>query len=211
MEDPDGFYGIQTHDVFDHLHRRVQHEGDHWRSFGLHGALLESGLQSREATSTSLLAMHDLHNLGFNQVSNSIFSSLRSATDKNVGGRTTSTDPLLFELAWRTSDWDLPLPPQSSSDTLLFTALRAVHRERETNVAMGIVDQAIGSEVNVLRDCGVERTGMIKKSVNNLICLNEVKKWLASEQSSLSTAGGERKELAGHGWERVAHLDEAFG
>jgi len=155
--------------------------------------------------------MHDLHNLGFNQVSNSIFSSLRSATDKNVGGRTTSTDPLLFELAWRTSDWDLPLPPQMSSDTLLYTALRAVHREREANVAMGIVDQAIGSELNVLRDCGVERTGMIKKSVNNLICLNEVKKWLASEQSSLSTAGGERTELAAHGWERVAHLDGAFG
>ena len=208
MEDPDGFYGIQTHDVFDHLHRRVQHEGDHWRSFGLHGALLESGPGASETASTSLLAMRDLHNLGFNQVSNSIFASVKSSNDRSAGTAASATDPLLFELAWRTSDWDLPLPPVTSSDTLLYTALRAVHRERDLSVAEGIVDRAIGSEVNVLRDCGVERTGMIKKSVNNLICLNEVKKWLASGQSTSSEA--DTKEGAESGWARVAHLDEAF-
>jgi ataxia telangiectasia mutated family protein len=210
VEDPDGFYGIQTHDVFDHLHRRVQHEGDHWRSFGLHGALLESGSGPSETSSTSLLAMRDLHKLGFNQVANSIFASIKSTDDKTDGAAASSTDPLLFELAWRTSDWDLPLPSRGSSDTLLYTALRAVHRERDLSVAVGIVNGAISIELEVLRDCGTERTGMIKKSVNNLICLNEVKKWIAGGQLPASVSTIESMGEIENGWGRVAHLDEAF-
>ena len=144
VEDPDGFYGVKTNNIADALQRRLEHEGEHWRSFGLHGAALESGLSSDQVASTSFLAMQDLHHLGFNHISNAIFATLRSSADKLTSRL---SEPLLFELAWRTSDWDLPVSNEvtPSAESLLYSSLCAVHRERDRSAALSIVGVAINN------------------------------------------------------------------
>jgi ataxia telangiectasia mutated family protein len=204
VEDPDGFYGVKTNNIADALQRRLQHEGEHWRSFGLHGAALESGLLSNQVATVSLSAMQDLHNLGFNHISNAIFQSLRSSSDKATSR---SSEPLLFELAWRTSDWDLPVPAETSpsAETLLYSSLRAVHRERDLTAARSEVRTAINKEVDILRMCGMERTTQIKKAVADLLCLHEVQRWLGPEMQ----AALDGKDPQGH-LQRLTTLDSAF-
>lgn len=123
--------------------------------------------------------MRDLHHLGFDHVSNSVFASLQQTSTSNKAVEHIN-ESLLFELAWRTSDWDLPVVAETkpSPESLLYTSLRAVHRERDLSVAQAAVHDAINLEIGVLRECGVERMTQIKKTVTDLICLNEVQKWL---------------------------------
>jgi ataxia telangiectasia mutated family protein len=186
VDDPDGFYGIKNLDVRDALNRRLQHEGEHHRSLGLHAAALESGLQSISGRSNALLVMKDMHHLGFNQLSNAVFGQVKSVDQQNAS---TPSDPLIFELAWRTGDWDLPLPKGDdvSSEARLYAALRAVHRERDPNAAAVVVQEGIGAEVARLKDLGMERTGQVKKAVVDLLCLREVDRWLTLGTSANRT------------------------
>ena len=180
VEDPDGFYGIRNQDVGDALHRRLQHEEDHWRAFGLHSAAVETGLTTMSNQPASLLAMRDLHNLGFNRVSRSVFGSTRDASQAT---QSEDSGPLLFELAWRTGDWDLPVAQRATqhSEALIYATLRAVHRERDLDVARKSVQSAIFTEIDHLRECGVERITVIKKVQTNLLCLREISNWLEPE------------------------------
>lgn len=204
VEDPDGFYGVKTNDIADALQRRLQHEGEHWRSFGLHGAALEAGLPSDQIAPMSLLAMQDLHNLGFNHISNAIFASLRFSADKATSRL---SEPLLFELAWRTSDWELPVHGETapSTESLLYSSLRAVHRERDLATARSVVGAAINKEILILRDCEMERTTQIKKAVADLLCLHEVQRWLEPEMQAALDGKDPQNHL-----ERFTTLDSNF-
>lgn len=178
VEDPDGFYGIKTQDAWAALDKRLRHEGDHWRSFGIHSGTLEAGSTNPDTASTSSFAvMRDLHNLGFDRVGNAIFASMRTTSDESA---TNLSEPLLFELAWRTSDWDLPVSvdTQSSPESLLYSSLRAVHRERDLVIAQKTVSTALDVHVGTLRDSGVEKITQVKKTVADLLCLHEIKQWL---------------------------------
>jgi ataxia telangiectasia mutated family protein len=96
VEDPDGFYGIQTHDVKSALLRRLQHEKQSWRAFGLNGAAFETGSNHRTNGSSALSMMSNLHDMGFDHLS----SGLYKATSSSQQGESVD-DPLLLELAWR--------------------------------------------------------------------------------------------------------------
>ncbi|ORX39340.1 hypothetical protein BD324DRAFT_619326 [Kockovaella imperatae] len=182
LEDPDGFYAVKTRDVASALNRRLIHEGDHWRAFGLHGADIEA--QTKESSCAPILAASkDLHRLGLNRISALLIASLR---DKNALDDA-SSDSLMFDLAWRIGDWDLPTPSASttSSHVLLYSALRAVHRSRDLQTAVLLVTKAIVAESRRLPGLGPQRITQVQKAVEDLLCLREIRQWLSSRVQSV--------------------------
>lgn len=206
VEDPDGFYGIKTQDAWGALDKRLRHEGDHWRSFGIHSATLEAGsTDPNTTTSTSFGVMRDLHNLGLDRVGNAMFAAMRSTSD---GTSTELSEPLLFELAWRTSDWDLPIKVDglSSPQSLLYSSLRAVHRERDLVVARKTVSTALNLNIGSMLDSGAEKITQLKNTVTDLLCLHEIQRWLdPSFQQDL-----EARDVDYPSVRRFTSLDSAF-
>ena len=193
VEDPDGFYGIQTHDVKSALLRRLQHEKQSWRAFGLNGAAFETGSNNRANGSSALSMMSNLHDMGFDHLS----SGLYKATSSGQQGES-ADDPLLLELAWRTGDWDLPVSSEAAKTPhgSFYSCLRAVHRQRDQQAARGLVDVAIRSEIGRLGDLGLERMAQIKDSTANLVCLREISLWLDEDtQKALSEGEGDNMAL----------------
>ena len=174
INDPDGFYGIKTHDIKDSLRLRLDHEGEHFRAFGLHGADLEA--TSFGSTSTGLMASaRDLHAVGLHRTALSITQSIKSQDEQPA-----DTEDLLFEIAWRTGDWDLPVPSQDKATSAgsFYSALRSLHRSRDQDDVQKAVNVAMKSEMMRFKDMGSERMSEIQKSVDNLLSLREVNMWL---------------------------------
>jgi ataxia telangiectasia mutated family protein len=125
--------------------------------------------------------MRDLHHLGFDQMASAIFGSLQSRS--SMDAQQLPTDPLFFDLAWRTGDWDLPTITSSKfpeSGELFYTVLRAVHRERDIESTRKVLQMAIGVEIDRLKTLGLERMAQIKEKTRRLLCLREVDTWLES-------------------------------
>ena len=185
VEDPDGFYGVKTHDVESALLLGLEHEGDHWKLFGVHGAKIESS-SSRFTTSFMLSAVKNLHSLGFGHTASAVLKSVRSGGEMH-----SSDDSFILDLAWRTADWDLPLSDDAAqtSQGLLYTALRTVHRERDPEIAKTFVFQALRAEVGHLQNLGMERMTQIKHITANLLCLREVAHWLSPQVQHALTDG----------------------
>jgi ataxia telangiectasia mutated family protein len=203
VEDPDGFYGIQTHDVKSALLRRLQHEKQSWRAFGLNGAAFETGFNRKSTGPSALSMMSNLHDMGFDHLSSGLYKATQSAQKTE-----SADDPLLLELAWRTGDWDLPVSTEAAKTPhgSFYSCLRAVHRQRDQQAARGLVDVAIRSEIGRLGDLGLERMAQIKDSTANLVCLREISIWLGEDtQNALSEGKGEDKAL-----ERLKSLSETM-
>lgn len=189
VEDPDGFYGIKTHDVKASLVRRLEHEGDHWRAFGMNAAALENPVGRTSIRGATTAAMRDLHHLGFDRTSSALLRANSKAKTQMI-----EDDPLELELAWRTGDWDVPIQPASkdTSAGMFYAALRAVHRERDEQAALRVVHDAIESQMTRLSELGVERMTEIKSCVEDLLCLKDIAGWLGEEV---------RKAVAEGDWE----------
>lgn len=186
VEDPDGFYGIKTQDVQSALLRRLDHEGEYWRAFGLHAANVENKVPAVASLGASISAVHQLHSLGFNRLSGAVMSGLRAGQID-----TSASDPVMLDMAWRNGDWDLPMTSESSqtSSGLLFSAVRAVHRERDQLVAANVVFQAVKREMLHLKVLGPERMTEVQNTVTSLLCLREVVTWLSpATQAAISSA-----------------------
>ncbi|WWC63986.1 uncharacterized protein I303_106592 [Kwoniella dejecticola CBS 10117] len=187
VEDPDGFYGIENHDVRDALLRRLEHEGLSQRAFAWNGALIETS-PSNGRSNPFLPALHNLHTFGFNRLASSMTSHAQQE------GSAAEEDPFFYELAWRTGGWDLPMSdamsktPQGS----LYSALRAVHRERDREAALRCVNSSIKVEMERLSGLGMERMAQIKKTTVNLLCLREAAHWLdGGFQAEIEKAHGD--------------------
>jgi ataxia telangiectasia mutated family protein len=203
VEDPDGFYGIQTHDVKSALSRRLQHEKKAWRAFGLNGAAFETGANHRAKDPSALSLMSNLHDMGFDHLSSGLHKTTRSSQEGE-----SAEDPLLLELAWRTGDWDLPISSAAAQTPhgSFYACLRAVHRQRDQQAARGLVDVAIRSEIGRLGDLGLERMAQIKDSTANLVCLREISLWLGDSIQKALTEGNRASKAL----ERLKSLDETM-
>lgn len=176
VEDPDGFYGIQNHNVMDSLHRRLDHEGQPLRAMGYNLAEVEATQSQASVSGPLIAALRNLHDLGFDTLAGSVMKSLKASS-----GARSDSDPFFLELAWRMGDWDVPVTKElaATSAGRFYTALRAVHRERDYDVARGAVDDAIRAEMVNLQQIGVERMTEIKKATVNLLCLRDVERWVS--------------------------------
>lgn len=136
VEDPDGFYGIQSRDVRSSLVRRFHHEQQWDRAFAYHGADLRHGGSSDYDQGSSMSGvLQSLHSFGFDNMAASLFDHSRSG--KN--GQSLITTDLELDLAWRTGNWDLPLDLTSPAtartpEAALYASLKAIHRERDPDV-----------------------------------------------------------------------------
>jgi len=193
VEDPDGFYGIQTHDVKKALLRRLQHEKQSWRAFGLNGAAFETRSNRKAPDASAMSMMSNLHDMGFDHLSSGLYKATQSLQKEE-----SADDPLLLELAWRTNDWDLPVSTEAAKTPhgSFHSCLRAVHRQRDQQAARSLVDVAIRSEVGRLGDLGLERMAQIKDSAANLVCLREISLWLDEDtQKALSEGEADAQSL----------------
>ncbi|WRT69110.1 uncharacterized protein IL334_006094 [Kwoniella shivajii] len=203
VEDPDGFYGIENHDVRDALLRRLEHEGQSQRAFSWNGALNEASPIGR-SNQTFLSGLHNLHSFGFNRLASSM--SFQSHHGSGV-----EEDPFFFELAWRTGDWELPMTEQASKTPQgnLYSALRAVHRERDSHAALSVVNSSIKVEIDRLSELGMERMAQIKKTTTNLLCLREAAHWLDNGlQTSIDMASNNIE--AAKAVQRFSEMNKSF-
>jgi ataxia telangiectasia mutated family protein len=201
VEDPDGFYGIQNNDVMDSLHRRLKHEGEPLRALGYNLAEVEATQSLEGMTAPLISTLTNLHDLGFDTLAGSVMKSLNARHEEQG-----DFDP--FELAWRMGDWDVPVTEDlaTTSAGRFYTALRAVHRERDYEVARFAVDEAIRGEMAYLQQIGVERMTEIKKATSNLLCLRDMQRWVSLPmQQALEQDDFEGRHLPG-----FIQLDPSF-
>lgn len=203
VEDPDGFYGIQNNNVMDSLHRRLDHEGQPLRAMGYNLAEAEATQTQAAMTGPLIAALNNLHDLGFDTLAGSVMKSLKARREVQA-----DSDPFFLELAWRMGDWDVPVTNElaATSTGRFYTALRAVHRERDYEVARGVVNEAIRAEMAHLQQIGVERMTEIKNVTANLLCLRDVERWVSLPmQQALEQDDFEGRRLTG-----FVQLDPSF-
>ncbi|KAF8318674.1 hypothetical protein DL93DRAFT_2164855 [Clavulina sp. PMI_390] len=184
IEEPDGFYGIRPSDVSSFLVRRFQHEDEWDKAFRFHGATYEALSNGALAkTGHDAGVVQSLHSSGFNHLAVAIQHSNPRHSQLN------STD---VELAWRTGNWDLPIPPADPpAGTSLFRALRAIHREVDISSAESTVIGAIREEIGYLRELGNESMVEVRACVRRLVCLREVRGWLRPDVQNALTVDHE--------------------
>ena len=182
VDDPDGFYGIQSNNARRALVLQVDHEGQFGRALGLDSAALEAG-GFRKA---GLATIRNLHSLGFDQMANTMLQSLRKRHHSLE-----VPEALLFALAWRSGDWDLPVAQNVSTSGLVYEALRSIHQGTDALATSSTVRISIQKEMMQLRDYGVERIGDIQETVDSLLCLREVEAWLSDDTQRSLTIQGE--------------------
>lgn len=168
IDEPDGFYGIRSDDIQAHLIRRFHHEGRWDKAFQFLGAMFETPGASASSIPGVL---HSLQSFGFENMAVAMINGSKNA-------QLPPTDDG-YALGWRTETWDLPvaannLPPGSA----LYYALRAVHQERDVTIAQRRVCDARRSEMERLRELGLEDMSHIRKSIRALMCIGEVRKFL---------------------------------
>lgn len=150
------------------------------RAFGLHGADLEIDATGSRAAGDLVASAKNLHMYGLHRTAQHIARSVRASNDSLAVAP--GTDALFFDIAWRTNDWDLPVSDaaKATSSGSFYSALRAVHRERDQAAAQVAVEGALKAEMTRLKELGWERMAEIGKSVDNLLCLREVASWYSA-------------------------------
>ena len=184
IEEPDGFYGIKSHDVARFLVRRFRHENEWDKAFRFDGAALESApINSPTLPGHNAGVVQALHATGLDNLAVAI--QQRATSDSRLS-LSNSTD---VELAWRTENWDLPVSSQDATPGVsLFCALRAVHREGDRETSERIVQDSIRQEIGCLRGLTNESMTDVRSSVRRLLCLREVKEWNSSSVQDCITA-----------------------
>ena len=198
VDDPDGFYGISNSDIRESLSRRLHHEGEWHRALQLHAASLETSvLNVGQAGNSSGNVGRALHMLGFNHLaSNLVFQSQRSGGSHRSGSNASNTiadtptqstlsnitdDTTGYDMAWRTGTWDLPTssPYKPGTSQGLFTALRALHRDRSGASLDTELNRAFGQELEGLINVNPESINEARRVTLDLLSIREIRSWKA--------------------------------
>lgn len=179
IEEPDGFYGKQTQDHRLALIRRYHHE-ERWNdAFGIHGAEFESQVRHPGAfndSSSTAGVIKSLASFGFNRLATSILQPARADGEVKDGDLEIGKS---YELAWRSSTWDLPIEnsARSSSSVALYSALRCVHASRDHEVLRSIVESSLVSETAKLASVGIDLPTPSTEVLSTILALREVHQW----------------------------------
>ncbi|KAI0717973.1 hypothetical protein C8T65DRAFT_737500 [Cerioporus squamosus] len=200
IDEPDGFYGIQTEDLRTFFVKRLRHESQWDKALRYHGAVVESGTAS---SSDAEGVVQALYSFGFNQLALSTMQNL-SVEPKSA---TPESSNLAYNLGWRAETWDLPENLGNNlSGSTLYLALRAVYRERSPHVVDTVLRRAFAEEMNRLRELGSENFTEIRQVTQNLMCLSQIRRWKGEEiQKDLQS-----KRISSAEWGSFSSLDSAF-
>lgn len=180
IEDPDGFYGIQSTDIRSSLIRRFHHESQWTKAFSFHGADFQISSNNQDKPLGLQGTLHSLHSFGFDKMA----MSLLQGSHAELGGSAGIPDDLGYELAWRTGNWDLPIDTSSAFVTpgaSLYAALKAVHRERDPTSVTQIVNSIFHGEILRMSKLSIESMTDLRMVKTSLLCLREIQNWLAKE------------------------------
>lgn len=166
IDEPDGFYGINTTDLKGFLLKRFHHEKQWEKAFQFHGAGAEIRPNDSADTEGVLLA---LHSYGFDNLA---MSSLHDIAGSQAGQQ------MSFELGWRTETWDLPERSDNSDfGAPLYLALRAINRERDLGAINRTIRRVLVQVAEHFQSLGNENVTEIRQVTQNLMCLYQVKSW----------------------------------
>ncbi|KAG9042083.1 Serine/threonine-protein kinase tel1, partial [Tulasnella sp. UAMH 9824] len=182
IDEPDGFYGIVTEDVRKFLLRRFTHESQWDQSFRFHGAAFET---EPAASTNAAEVVRALHNFGFDKLATQVYNrpELEQSSPDMV--------ELTYGLGWRTENWDLPMTESDqalSPNSVLYSALQAVHRDREPELVDHKLRLHLRRQVALLRSIGNEDMTGIKESIRLLMCLGELRQAAVFGTDSANTA-----------------------
>lgn len=195
IDEPDGFYGIKSKDVLNLLVRRFHHEGEWDKAFHFHGAEFEGAV----GASDSQDILNSLHAFGFNNLSMTVLQSGASSLPSELH--------LGYKIGWRTDTWDLPDPLSDSQPELsLYRSLRAVHRERNEQVAQSVLSSAIRREVDRLRSTGNENLVQIRSITQTLMSLREIRYW----QDSAVQSRIMQRDTSNEAWSEFTSISPHF-
>lgn len=161
IDEPDGFYGIKTHDHRNFLVKRFHHEKQWDKAFRFHGASLEAGDNDPTEAEGVLQSLHSfgIHNFAIKALQNT--TGLKSVPNSSE---------MSYHLGWCTETWDLPGKAEESHlGAPLHHALRAIYRERDPG------SNSIYDQMSQLRALGDENLVEIRRVAQNLMCLYQVR------------------------------------
>ncbi|KAH9940832.1 uncharacterized protein BXZ73DRAFT_98663 [Epithele typhae] len=170
IDEPDGFYGIQTDNLRNFFVQRLHHENQWDKAFRFHGAMIESGSCASSATDG---IVQSLSNFGFNHLALTTMQTFSADSQA-----TSESNAVAYNLGWRAETWDLPdnLGDNQSGSTL-YLALRAVYRERNPQAVDSILRRAFTQEMTRLRNLGIENFVEIREVIQVLLCLRQIRLW----------------------------------
>ncbi|EGN96752.1 hypothetical protein SERLA73DRAFT_93326 [Serpula lacrymans var. lacrymans S7.3] len=198
IDEPDGFYGIQTPDLREFLIKRFHHEKQWEKAFRFHGAALEADRSESSDTEGLLRAFHAF---GFNNLAIGALQNSHFGFDSEMGSYAMS-----YRLGWRTETWDLPDKRDADSGISLYRALRAIYRERNPQTIDTILQQAQRDEMERLRILGTENMMEIREVTQNLMCLGQISRWRSRPiQDRL-----QKQNTAVSEWSDFVHLEAEF-
>lgn len=167
IDEPDGFYGIQSKDMRGFLVKRLHHEKEWGLAFRLHGAGLEA---DRTDAGEREGMLQSLYAFGFDRFA---MQALQDSADDGI--LASHQADMGYHLGWRTESWDLPdLGSDADRGRSLYLAMRAVYCERDQHIVYGIVRHAFKTEMEALRAVGDENVLEMQVIVRNLLCLQQI-------------------------------------
>ena len=223
IDEPDGFYGIQSTDLNHFLMKRFHHEKQWDKAFRFHGAHFEAGRDVAPigaltavpggSHSSSMYGgtqglLESFHFFGFNQLAN---DTLQSIPSSGPDGSSITTNSLSYRLGWRTENWDLPSQSHSGIQSVgapLYHALRAVFCERDPRMLEETVRSSLYCEMDRLRVLGSESFAELRETVGDLVCLSEVVDWIGLVDSA--ARGGHAGKIDTPDLERLVDVSDGL-
>ncbi|KAF5328889.1 hypothetical protein D9611_014266 [Ephemerocybe angulata] len=172
IDEPDGFYGIQTENLDEFLIRRLHHEKQWDRAFRLHGATLEANASS-PSTSDSSGVVNAFYAFGFNQLALSTLERF----DAQGASRDGDDASMSYKVGWRSGTWDLPDRDTYCPGASLYSALSAVSSIKDTKTVDSLVRASLYKEIQQLHSLGIESIAEIREVLQSLMCLNQIVCW----------------------------------
>ncbi|TFK73765.1 hypothetical protein BDN72DRAFT_956320 [Pluteus cervinus] len=194
IDEPDGFYGIQTQDLHRFLIKRFHHEKQWEKAFQFHGAALEVRQnQSKEAEGL----LQAFHSFGFDRLAmESLQTSSTSIASSNLS----------YTLGWRTDTWDLPESNINSPGASVYVALRAVHREVDPRRIDQAVQISLLQSISRLRSIGPENLAEIREVAQDIMCLYQAMQFREERlQKSISS-----RDPGFSVWQEFTTIDPTF-
>lgn len=198
IDEPDGFYGIETKDLHQFLIKRLHHEKQWDKAFRFHGAALEAG-RARMGEEDGLL--QSFHYFGFDRLA---IDTLRNSAGQSRDGHTASS--MDYRLGWRTETWDLPDLAKESSSAPLYRSLKAVYRERDPRIVEHTIRSSLFVEMEHLQSLGAENLVEIRSVSQDLMCLGEILSWMRQDRQDLLRPD----KISLENWKPFINLSEQF-
>ncbi|GAA6044295.1 hypothetical protein JCM8097_008685, partial [Rhodosporidiobolus ruineniae] len=175
IDEPDGFYGRESHDVRQALLKRYRHEGQWDGAFRTYGAQHEAQASSFGALNSSATGgvITSLASFGFNRLAMAVYQPAR------LEGALKAEDvpaDLPYELAWRSDVWDLPIERQAAgaSSVSLYSALRASRTSRTAEETRRVVEATMVDEVKKLSAVTLDLPRPNTEALSTILALRDV-------------------------------------